>query len=208
MSATGNGKGRYVLVPIITAVIVAGVSLATTYMTVVSSQRAQLSEKDEHIVERARQLEELEHRFKQLVSKLDGAISSKTYKMVGANGWTDTGIILEAGDIIEITASGAWSLWPERPDVCPPIGPEGTTAEQDKRAADILGVEDFSFLPPNPLPSAPGGALIGRVGTTGESFLVGANLTYQAESSGALYLGCNDSDANNSGSMVVEITKP
>lgn len=56
-------------------------------------------------------------------------------------------------------------------------------------------------------PSLSGGALIGRIGTTGTAFVVGSSYDQTVIDSGTLYLGFNDSRSDdNTGEFVVDIT--
>jgi hypothetical protein len=64
----------------------------------------------------------------------------------------------------------------------------------------------MKFAPSTPLPSAPVGALIGRIGTTGSYFLIGSE--YSSSSlSGRLFLLYNDDNPrDNTGGYTVTIT--
>jgi hypothetical protein len=91
--------------------------------------------------------------------------------------WTDTGILVSAGDSLIITAMGTvaagpadWEGW---------FGPEGMTRGPAGGCTSC------------PLPGYPGGALIARI-DTGAPFYVGPFLSVSCQASGVLYLGVND----------------
>lgn len=100
--------------------------------------------------------------------------------------WQSTGIYLNTGDRVTLTAAGQWSYSPE----VGLNGPEG-------------GLWAPGYYP---LPEAPGGALLGRVGENGQFFYVGCKLDYIAPAPGLLYLGIND-DAlgDNVGDLTLKI---
>jgi hypothetical protein len=101
--------------------------------------------------------------------------------------WRSTGIYLQTGDRVTLTATGQWTYSPAEVGL---HGPEG-----GKWAPAYY-----------PLPSAPGGALLGRVGETGQVFYVGHRLTFTAPAPGLLYLGINDDLlGDNVGALTVKI---
>ncbi len=122
--------------------------------------------------------------------------------VVDANGWTSTGIELSKGQIVAITAAGTWSIWDDQPGIWPLTGPNGYINDREITERHHWDYEYTMTLVP--LPTAHLGALIGKVGD--HVFLVGAGVVQQIEETGILYLGCNDHDVNNIGSMVAEIT--
>jgi tetratricopeptide (TPR) repeat protein len=93
--------------------------------------------------------------------------------------FASTGILVNAGDTITITATGDWNCGRSAT-----IGPDGYVNEQ---YSDTV------------LPAAPACALIGAVSSTAPAenidayFLVGTQKTWVAQEAGMLYLGCNDS---------------
>jgi hypothetical protein len=100
--------------------------------------------------------------------------------------WQSTGIKVNAGDRFTITARGEWVYSPE----VGLTGPEG-------------GLPAPSYYP---LPYARGGALIGRVGESGEPFYVGGRATGYANEAGLLYLRINDDLlGDNEGRLRLEI---
>ncbi len=87
--------------------------------------------------------------------------------------WTDTGIVLRAGQRIYVEASGRVQWGPRRQD-----GPDG---ERDSpRNAG------------RPMPGRPGAALIGRIGDDAPFFIGGGQDALRVRTSGTLYLGIND----------------
>ena len=86
--------------------------------------------------------------------------------------WQSIGLYLKAGDRIRLTASGQWSYSPE-------VGLHGP------RGA-LPAPNDY------PLPTALGGALLGRLGEAGNVFYVGNGVAYTAPQPGLLYLRIND----------------
>jgi len=99
--------------------------------------------------------------------------------------WTDTGVILRAGEQFRLDANGYVNWGPGRSDG--PAGEMGSPYNANR-----------------PMPTRAGGALIGRVGN-GEPFYVGPGQTsFRATSSGRLFLGVNDDYLrDNTGSFTV-----
>lgn len=119
----------------------------------------------------------------------DGTPVTVATTVFGNRRWTDTGLTLESGDEVTITASGKifHSVENQRR-----VGPDG---------------EPRTKCPSNVLMSADHGALLGMIGGDGEPFFVGDNRRFQAERSGQLFLGVNDTGVeNNSGAFEAEIT--
>jgi hypothetical protein len=110
------------------------------------------------------------------------------YTVSGQQHWSPTGIALNRGEVFAVKASGEISL---RGGDGPKSSPGGT------------GQTD----PANTMPSAPTGALIGRIGT-GQPFLIGTASNIAAPADGQLFLGINDSNvSDNQGSYQVEIQR-
>jgi hypothetical protein len=105
--------------------------------------------------------------------------------------WTDTGIDVRTGDILSFSPEGTIQWGPGRED-----GPAGEmNSPIDQR---------------RPIPARPGGALIGRIGTSSSDvFFIGNDRgTFRVRSGGRLYLGVNDADVgDNSGSFQVRISR-
>ena len=106
--------------------------------------------------------------------------------------WTDTGIDVRSGDRLQVRAQGTITL-SGNDNGNDTAGPAG--AFSGRRASGA------------PLPSAPAGALIGRIGD-GPVFLVGAEgWTNRAGQSGRLFLGVNDDHlGDNRGEFAVRVS--
>jgi len=117
--------------------------------------------------------------------------TSHTVDIQAAIPWQSTGIYLEAGETYEIRAEGSWSLGP----LC------GISN------ADGVGHNTFFCTGTKPVPGHPTATLAGKVGATGQPFVVGSNRTLKPENSGPLLMGVN-ADAmyfDNTGSLTVSI---
>jgi hypothetical protein len=103
--------------------------------------------------------------------------------------WTATGVAVRRGDWITVNASGEIKIGgPGNP----PIGPSGLTSER---------------APGAPMPNAPAGALIGRVGN-GAPFLIGTQSRVQVRDSGQVFLGVNDGNMpDNEGTFQVTVAR-
>ena len=130
--------------------------------------------------------------FNQLDINRDGVISrrelaradARSNDAVGTSGqmvivdatemWTDTGIWVEAGDLITLDADGTIQLSADANDVSSPDG-----VQSGRRAVNA------------PLRGRPPGSLIARVGESA-AVPIGAHRTTRAPMSGELYLGIND----------------
>ncbi|HLU68965.1 MAG TPA: hypothetical protein VKZ63_21935 [Kofleriaceae bacterium] len=110
-----------------------------------------------------------------------------TLDVPGTQTWTDTGIDVSAGELLEIAASGTVIF----------------------RASDTVGPDGFApddHDEWNELPCADHASLIGRIGRDGAPFPVGSQRWVLAPRAGRLYLGTNDRDvANNGGAFAVRI---
>jgi hypothetical protein len=103
--------------------------------------------------------------------------------------WTDGGITVQAGEMVRFSATGSMAY---------SNGPNTTSADGDTNVRK----------PNYPVPNAPLGALIGRIGT-GTPFLIGGSSEpVRMPSRGRLYLSVNDDDKNdNSGGFRVEVVR-
>jgi hypothetical protein len=102
--------------------------------------------------------------------------------------WQSVGIQVQAGDVLQIRAKGSWMYTPDEYH-----GPEGHAHYRAPR-----------FYP---LPDAPGGALIGRIGENGNPFYVGRRVTWGAGQDGLLYLRIDDDIlSDNDGWVTVEVS--
>ena len=137
-----------------------------------------------------------------------GVAAATTTVTVNADNpsFTDTGVALTLNESFSITATGK-AKWTH---TSPSTGPNGYRFSQSN-GTNTCGYDQYhpyevtSFL-------APGlncWSLVGRIGTTGVIFPVGASLTMPAPYSGELYLAFNDDYyPNNSGDFVAMITTP
>jgi len=116
-----------------------------------------------------------------------------TFKVLAAKGWQDTGVQVNAGDILEISyVSG---LWTGKIGLNDYSDPEGGHPSQDY-FCNSMSHEETGF-----------NALIGKI-RYGKPFLVGRHFLGTANISGTLYLRMNDCDEwleDNEGSVVVTI---
>jgi hypothetical protein len=114
--------------------------------------------------------------------------SSQKIIVSGKSPWTPTGITVRRGEPLTISANGEIKIG----------GPGNPTATPGGAGATDA---------PNPLPAAPTGALIGRVGN-GQPFLIGNQTRIAAPAAGQLFLGLNDSYVqDNDGQFEVEVQR-
>jgi hypothetical protein len=118
---------------------------------------------------------------------LGGSLDAEIIDVEAREGWNNTHIEVEEGDLLTITyVSGKWSPWPG--DKYDAIGSGG-----DPRCRCNV-MEGVSHA-----------ALIGRIGDH-EPFLIGERYHHSIGESGILYLGINDVDIyDNSGHLQVKV---
>ena len=118
---------------------------------------------------------------------LGGPDNYEIVNVEAAEGWTDTGIIVGAGDLLTITyISDEWSPWPGG-------------------SYDAIGSGGDPRCRCNVMDGVSHAALIGRIGDN-PPFLVGTEFRHRIGEAGRLYLGINDVDLyDNSGALEVEI---
>jgi hypothetical protein len=105
---------------------------------------------------------------------------------------TDTGVTLQAGDTLGITAGGLVYV--------DPSDPQGPAGDPSCTPAADYSAQSSTF----PVPNLPCWSLVGRIGTA-PPFEVGSSATLTT-TQGRLYLGANDGDfSDNSGSWTVRI---
>ena len=85
--------------------------------------------------------------------------------------WQNSGVFVENGDIVNVTASGSWS---SAPGLGAWSGPEGNI---------LWAVE---------VPGIVGGALMAKLGHAGHPFEIGLTQTFRAQDYGMLYFAMND----------------
>lgn len=110
----------------------------------------------------------------------------------GTKDWTDTGIDIKQGDVLELKAEGS-IVW----------------KKEGRVRCDANGALPYTRWGNKPLSGAPTGALIARIGSNiSESFLVGSGRKMIAWASGRLTFGINDDNtADNDGAFRVWIKK-
>lgn len=114
--------------------------------------------------------------------------------------WLATGVDVEPGDALRISATGLISISSSVfPD--PVTGPDG----EDSLPTPEVYEPDNAYT--YPLPTARYGALVGRIGSEGEVFFIGAEGYITPDTAGELYLIVNDNYMdNNAGFFDVVIT--
>jgi hypothetical protein len=101
--------------------------------------------------------------------------------------WQSTGLRVRQGDLLALEAEGTWLYTPDEYH-----GPEG---HRSYRAPSFY-----------PLPSVPGGALIGRIGEEGDPRYVGDSARWRAQHDGLLYLRIDDDIlSDNEGFVTVHV---
>lgn len=99
--------------------------------------------------------------------------------------WVSTGIWLEAGQTVYLSAQGLAITGPINQYFGSRSGPAGQTWN--------LGCGQYVGAPPPcALNGAPYGALVGRVGPDGKPFLIGGDPSFISPASENLYLAVND----------------
>lgn len=118
---------------------------------------------------------------------------SKSFTLEGSKGWTNTGISLEPGQRIFVTAEGTLRYSDAKAD----NGPEGLT----RGFKDLIRILPFN--------DAGRGALIGKIGDpdVAQPFLIGAKKDVVAPISGKLSIGINQATSDTGdGSYTVKVT--
>jgi hypothetical protein len=118
---------------------------------------------------------------------LGGSRNAEIIKVEAKEGWNNTHIKVETGDILTITyVSGRWSPW-------------------SGEGFDAIGSGGDPRCRCNVMEGVSHAALIGRIGDN-EPFLVGERYHHSIGESGILYLGINDVDIyDNSGRLQVRV---
>jgi hypothetical protein len=117
-----------------------------------------------------------------------GTSGTDSIPVPGQQQWTATGITVRRGERLNINASGEVKIG----------GAANMTASPSGAGETNQG---------NPVPNAPTGALIGRIGN-GAPFVIGTQNTIVAPAAGQLFLGVNDSYlGDNQGSFQVQVQR-
>jgi hypothetical protein len=118
-----------------------------------------------------------------------GGLRERDVRVEARTPWSDTGVVVRAGQMVYFNATGRVRWGPGRQD-----GPEGEhgSPRNDSR----------------PIPSRPAAALIGHIGDGDDYFFVGNETEgIRMRSSGRLYLGINDDYlGDNSGAFSVTVS--
>ena len=121
-----------------------------------------------------------------------GAVSGTSGQLIAVNPtqrWTDTGMRLEAGDMVMFDAEGSIEMSGDNGDTATPAG-----SRTGRRAAEA------------PLRNQPAGILLARVGNAA-TFAVGDWRSVRAPASGELFSGVNDDIlVDNRGEYRVSVT--
>ena len=105
--------------------------------------------------------------------------------------WTATGMTVRKGEVLHFNATGEIQLSGDPNDVATAFG-----AKSGRKAANA------------PLPTVLAGALIGRIGATGQPFAIGSGVPVTMPAAGQLFLGINDDGyEDNQGELRVDITR-
>jgi serine/threonine protein kinase len=118
---------------------------------------------------------------------------ARSVTVPGTVSWTDTGVVLTAGERFVVHASGEVSY----SQFHRPVGPDGDSQPHPKVC--VLPGPDHHA------------GLIGRISPSGTPFLVGSHFTGSADRSGTLYLGINDVGVDNNGgafTATVQVARP
>jgi tetratricopeptide (TPR) repeat protein len=137
-----------------------------------------------------------------------GGLPLKTVEVPANADWIDTGIVLHMGQQFHLEARGNINIWMNCEEQKFDAGmPDLNCAETTVGPFGGLGIA-AEFVGPDaghPLPDAPIGALLWRIGE-GETFVFERPGTFTAESEGPLLFGINDDNfQDNEGAFIVEV---
>jgi hypothetical protein len=124
------------------------------------------------------------------------SLDAARYAKINLGEWMETSIEVTAGQQLEVTASGRVDQWPQGPGQYT-VGPEGQGA---------------GFRPGGQPGVGTPGQVVGRVGTSGSPFAVGASFKGKVTESGRLYLRIGPSpwncDSTGTYKVVVNVSSP
>lgn len=119
-----------------------------------------------------------------------GGLATADILVSARHGWTDTGLMVEAGDTVTFVADGTVQLSGDRTATA---RPHGSASGGRTRHA--------------PLPQSPAGSLIARIGDAAPLFVGDLRVIKRVPARGRLYLGVNDDRLDdNSGDYWVIVT--
>ena len=101
-------------------------------------------------------------------------VENQVVRVSAQTRWTDTGIVVRAGDVLNIRANGQ------------------VTMSNASDIADPAGSRSGRVAPDAPLRQHLAGALIGRIGDSSVPFFIGNSETIRVQNSGRLSLSVND----------------
>jgi hypothetical protein len=117
----------------------------------------------------------------------------RSVEIPATEAWTDTRVDCKAGDVLEITATGA--IYHNKFGGTS-VGPDGDP-KPSRRNANVAGLSHANH-----------GGLIGSIDRRQRYFVVGKQTAYTCGGGGRLFLGINDHDvANNSGQFSATIER-
>jgi hypothetical protein len=128
-------------------------------------------------------------------SNADFALDAARYAKMNQTDWMETSIEVSSGQQLEVTASGKIDQWPQGPGQYM-VGPEG---QGGIRPGGLPGV-------------GASGQVVGKIGSNGTPFAIGAAYKGKVTDSGKLYLRIGSSpwncDCAGSYKIVVNVTSP
>lgn len=136
-----------------------------------------------------------------LLLAISSTALAQSVQVPATAGWVNTGIAIQQGQILTVTATGSVMTLASEPTTA--SGPDGQAVPcPNPNTPDLAGVQCL-------LTGAPYGGLVGRIGD-GAPFKVGANYRAAAPGSGTLFLGVNDhatgeAAADNQGAFDVQV---
>jgi hypothetical protein len=116
------------------------------------------------------------------------SIAGELVSVGSSDAWIDTGLIVQVGDAIAISADGSVQLTADHKDQATPAG---------SRRRD----------PAAPLPQSPAGILLARIGNSAPIVIGAERRIPKSQSGGRLFLGINDAQlTDNTGAYRVTVT--